>query len=450
MATLSSAGIGSGLDVAGLVNRLVSAERAPAQERISRQESSVKLQLSAFGQLNDVLSKLNDALSPLRDAQKLAGRSVSVEDDSVFTASAAVGAPEGQYQIEVQQLAQAHRMATATPTNPPDASIGYGTLSLQLGADSFDVVIDPGATTLADIASAINDAGDNPGVVASVINTDAGAVLQLSSTRAGADSQIQIQASGGDGGLNTLVADLADTQTQQDSVIFINGYQVTSSSNEVSGALDGVTINLKDARPGETFDLAISRDNSTAVDSVKAFVEAYNAYVGKAASLSGFDADAGSGGALNGDAMVRSLQGAMRGRLSGSFGEGSVTSLGQMGISISVDGKMSLDETALNAALDSDFNAVSSFLSGDAGFAAALGNIADRYIGSSGLIDGREDSLNQRLKQLEKTGDRLDLRMEALESRLLKQFTALDAMLAQMQQTSSYLSAQLNSLPGMS
>lgn len=449
MPTISSAGVGSGLDVQGLVSQLVAAERAPVASRLARQESSINVELSAFGRLKSAVSGLDSALETLAGDAVLDGRSVTVQDESVFNASVSSGAAMGTYDIEVQQLAQSHRLAAATPINPPGSDVGYGNLDLQLGSDSFTVVIDAGSPTLADIRNAINNATDNPGIIASIITVDGGEMLQLGSNRTGTDSEIQLSATGGDGGLNTLIADLGTVQNFQDAIIQINGNAVTSSSNSITGAIQGVTIDLASALPGQTRSLTVSRDNEGAIEAFESLVSAYNTYLDEANGLGGFNADTGRGGALIGDSILRGLNGQLRATLSQNFGAGNITSLQDLGISTAVDGTLSLDSSALGAALSNDFNGVQSFLTDTGGFAESIQAITTGYIESDGLIESRLDSLNERLDRVESGRDALDLRLERVRARYLSQFSALDAMLAQLQQTSNYLSQQLASLPGV-
>lgn len=448
MPALSSAGIGSGLDVASLVNQLVTSERAPVANRLSRQESSIKLELSAFGKLSSALSTLKDAAAALSEADGLDARNATVPEDGPFTATAEAGAALGSYQIEVQQLAQAQRLDTATPLASEDTNVGYGQLDIDLGSDSFSVTIDAGSQTLGEVRDAINNAPDNPGVQASIINTDAGYILQLSSDRGGAESAIALSASGGDGNLNTLIADLAETQAASQAIVQVNGYQITSDSNDFTDVLDGVSFSATEARLGETFTLEVGRNNDTLKETVQEFVDAYNAYVDVAKQLSSYDADSGSAGALNGDALLRGVSSQLRIAIGEQYGsQGS--SLGDFGLELDVAGRMSLDDAALSEVASTDFNKLRDFLSGDTGFAESISSFANSYIENDGLIDAREDSLNQRLDRIESSNDSLDLRMEQVRARYLRQFTALDAMLAQMQQTSSYLSQQLASLPGV-
>ncbi|WP_083559270.1 flagellar filament capping protein FliD [Oceanococcus atlanticus] len=448
MPTITSAGVGSGLDINSLVAQLVAAERAPVANRLTRQESTIRVELSAFGQFRNALSAFDSALEKLSNADTLDGRGASSSDEEVFTASVQSGAALGRFSVQVEQLAQAHRMASTTPYASVDDPVGYGTLQLDLGSDSFSVEIDPAAQSLAEVRDAINNAADNPGVRATILNTDSGAILQLSSDRTGADSEIQLSSSGGDGELNTFIANLGQTQAQQDAIVYVDGYQVTSSSNSLDGVLQGVTINLNEARPGEVFDLNVSRDNNAAVEVIKEFVNTYNSFVDQAKSLGGYNADTEVAGTLNGDSILRGATNQLRQALTGSYGEGDEF-LSAFGIGLDVDGRLSFDETELSSVLDADFSKLRDFLSGDDGFVASLQGITGGYVDDDGIIGGRVDSLNQRLDRIEERNEALDARMERIEARYLAQFSALDVMLSQLQQTSSYLSQQLASLPGV-
>ena len=448
MPTLSSAGIGSGLDVNGLVAQLVAAERVPAATRIARAQSSIQLELSAFGQFRSALSGIDASLTALTDAPSLDARTATSQDEDVFTVSASAGAAIGEFAIEVQQLAFGHRLASNTPVSPAGSDVGYGTLDITLGSDNFTVDIDSTAQTLADVRNAINNASDNPGVQATLLNTDAGTVLQLTSDRTGSSSEIQISASGGDGGLTTLVGDLGVAQNFQDAIVEVNGYQVTSASNTLGDVLDGVTINLLEARPGESFNLSVSKDQTAATEAMKSFVQSYNLYVDQADNLGRYDPGSASAGPLNGDSILRNANNQLRQLLSGNFGDNGL-SLSDFGIELDVEGRLSLDETQFQDAVAADFEAFRNFLDGDEGFATSLQTATTRYIEDDGVLDGRVESLNSRLDRLEVSEQRLDDRIARIEERYLRQFAALDAVLAQLQQTSSYLSQQLASLPGV-
>ncbi len=448
MPTISSAGVGSGLDINSLVNQLVAAERAPVANRLARQENGIRVELSAFGQFRSALSALDTALEKLANTDSLDARSATSSDEEVFTVSAQGGAALGSFSVQVEQLAQAHRLASTAPYASVDDAVGYGTLELTLGGDTFSVEIDPAAQSLAEVRDAINSATDNPGVRATILNTDAGAILQLSSDRTGADSEIQLSTSGGDGELATFISNLGQTQAHQDAIAYVDGYQVTSSSNTLDDVLQGVSINLQEARPGEVFDLNVTRNDETAVEVLKEFVNTYNSFVDRAKSLGGYNADTEVAGNLNGDSILRGATTQLRQALTREYGEAE-SALSAFGLELDVDGRLSFEESEVSSVLAQDFGKLRDFLSGEDGFVASLQGITQGYVDDDGIIGGRLDSLNERLERIEERNEALDARMERIQARYLAQFSALDVMLSQLQQTSSYLGQQLASLPGV-
>lgn len=448
MPTISSAGVGSGLDINSLVNQLVAAERAPVANRLARQENGIRVELSAFGQFRSALSALDTALEKLANTDSLDARSATSSDEDVFTVSAQGGAALGSFSVQVEQLAQAHRLASTAPYASVDDAVGYGTLELTLGGDTFSVEIDSAAQSLAEVRDAINSATDNPGVRATILNTDAGAILQLSSDRTGADSEIQLSTSGGDGELANFISNLGQTQAHQDAIAYVDGYQVTSSSNTLDDVLQGVSINLQEARPGEVFDLNVTRNDETAVEVLKEFVNTYNSFVDRAKSLGGYNADTEVAGNLNGDSILRGATTQLRQALTREYGEAE-SALSAFGLELDVDGRLSFEESEVSSVLAQDFGKLRDFLSGEDGFVASLQGITQGYVDDDGIIGGRLDSLNERLERIEERNEALDARMERIQARYLAQFSALDVMLSQLQQTSSYLGQQLASLPGV-
>ena len=449
MATISSAGVGSGLDVSSLVAQLVAAERTPVANSLARQQSGISLELSAFGQLSSAISSIDSALEGLEDVDALDGRSASSEDEDVFTLSAAGGAAVGRFEIQIDQLAQGQRLSSTTAYTSEDDPVGYGTLEFSLGGDSFSVEIDPAAQSLAEVRDAINAASDNPGLQANILNTDAGAILQFTSDRSGADSEIVMSTSGGDGELANFIANMSESQAYANAIVYVDGHLVTSSSNTLDDVLEGVTIELNEARPGEIFEFSVNRDQSSAISAMETFVQAYNSYVAQAQAMGGYDPDSEIAGSLNGDSILRGASNQLRSALTRNYG-GEDATLSAFGLELDVEGKLSIDEDALSAAVADDFTAFRDFLESENGFIASLSSITAGYIDDDGIISGRLESLNQSLESIEERGDALDARMERVEARYLAQFTALDTMLAQLQQTSSYLTQQLASLPGFS
>ncbi|HHQ14844.1 MAG TPA: hypothetical protein ENK16_07420, partial [Chromatiales bacterium] len=265
---LSATGLGSGLDVKGLVEQLVAAERKPVSSRLNLQEARANAELSAIGKFKSALSSFQDSLEALSELEKFQKRTTSVSDDKAITATADSKAVPGRYKVEVTSLATRHKLASGAFTDA-SAVVGDGTLSITVNGSTSNILIPPTANTLADIRDAINDAADNPGVLATIVNASDGAHLILGSSETGAANAISISTSGGDGGLAQLVYDplsgtnpLTELEAATDAAAIIDGFTVTASGNQLANAVEGVTIDLLTAAPGTTIDLTVDLDQN--------------------------------------------------------------------------------------------------------------------------------------------------------------------------------------------
>ena len=440
MAGIQAAGVGSGLDIASLVSQLVAAERQPLDARLDRRESAVTVELSALGTLRGALAALSDALAPLRS------------NEDVFTASATGAIAPGTFDIEVASLAAAHRLASAAFATGGGAYVGSGTLTISVGGNAFSIEVPPDSGTLADIRNAINATIGNTGVTASIINEVGGSRLLLTARQTGAANTIGVTQSGGDGGLASLTAGLTQTTAAADSVVFINGFEHRSASNAVSGAIEGLTLTLRSADPGNTHLLTVANDTAAVTERIRKFVSDYNATARVFADLQRYDATTGSAGALLGDAFARSLESQLRRDVTGALSPasgGAYTSLAALGIRTDASGQLTLDESALAAALASDFDGVAALFGGEAGIAARAYGRLESVLASDGPLSARTDSLNQQVRAIGRERDAVDRRMETVEARYQAQFNALDRLLAQLQSTSSYLAQQLSALQSL-
>lgn len=454
MATLSSAGIGSGLDVAGIVSQLVAVERAPEENRIKKLETTNTTKISGLATLKGALSAFQSVLSPLKTVGAFSARSATSSDDEVFTAKATSAAAAGSYDVEVKTLATAQQLASDAFAGGSTTVVGTGTLTLSLGAKSFSVNIDNNNSSLASIRDAINASADNPGVRASIVSATDGAHLVLTSASTGAANVIKVTSD--DAGLSKLTYDAAGGNTANfdelkealDSVIEVAGFEHKSSSNVVSDAIDGVTLSLK--AEGETATLEIAYDTSVATTRIQNFVSQYNAMQTQLASLQSYDASSGKAGQLQGDALARSVTSEVRRGLSDAVSglSGEYRSLASLGITTAKDGSLVLDDAKLSAALEKDFNAVGAVFGSEQGVAARLYNTLEKRLSSTGDIATRNASLDKTTAQIKKDTEALEARMEKLQAQYTTQFSKLDTLLSELQSTSDYLTQQLDSLPG--
>ncbi|MDD3650266.1 flagellar filament capping protein FliD [Immundisolibacter sp.] len=464
MAGLTSTGIGSGLDVAGLVSKLVDAERTPVLTRLATKEATLQAQLSGFGLVSGALDKVKSALDALNSPTLLTANKTTVGDDSRFTASADASAAPGSYSVQVSQLATGQKLASGAFSGP-DAVVGSGTLTLALGGNSVDISIDDGNDTLAGIRDAINaarDAAGQPlGVTATLVTSTggtepAGTYLLLTSSVTGAANTISLAASGGDGGLAALQYQtgganngLTERQAPANAVVQVDGFTYASASNTVTGALAGVTLNLK-ATTAAPVTLTVGADTGAVRGKLQALVDAYNGLHQVIKQQAGYDAAAGKGGVLIGEPALRNLESQLRRALTEPLGgAGPIESAADLGLGFDASGTMTLDGAKLDALLAGDRGAVAGFLQGEQGVIGRLEGVVDGYLGSAGgILKARTDGIDRRLKDIADQRDALAARMDALQQQYLKQFNALDSLLGQLQSTGTFLTQQLASLPG--
>ncbi|HYJ41025.1 MAG TPA: flagellar filament capping protein FliD [Steroidobacteraceae bacterium] len=455
MAGLSSPGLGSGLDINGLVSQLVAAEKAPAQAQITRSQTSTATSISALGQLKGALGAFNAALTSLKSLETFSTRSATASDASKFTASASIAAAEGSYDVQVESLASAHQLTSDPFVEGAAQEVGTGTLTIGSGDKTFQVSIDATHNTLAQIRDAINQATGNTNLVrATIVNAADGAHLVLSATATGEDAAITVAQADGDGGLASLVYNpsLTTNYTQQrpaaDSVVFIAGFEHNSATNTVADAIDGVSITLLDAEPGEIFTLTIANDTAATTGRIKNFVDQYNSLAKTITALRGYEPTTKKAGPMLGDAMLRGIESELRNKLTDTVSglSGPYQSLASIGITTQKDGTLKLDAAKLDTAMKSNYDGVATLFSSATGVATRLSDALTPRLETGAEMDVRSKRLNAKSVELQKSQATLEARMLKVEARYRAQFTALDSLLSKLQGESSFLTQQLSSI----
>lgn len=450
---ITSTGIGSGLDISAIVTSLTSAYGAAQTNELSAEQTSLNAQVSAFGTFSSALSTLQATLSSLETPSTLAGYAAAVADKTIASASTSSAAVPGQYSLEVQNLATAASLSSA-PVASGDTAIGTGVLNISVGAASTSISIDSTNDTLSGIASAINSAPNNPGVTASVITTTAGARLVLSGTVTGAANSIAVSASGGNGGLAALVyppsgtTGLTQTQAATDANYSINGYPATSANNVVSGAISGVTLDLLGQSAANTpTTLTISADTSAASTSIGTFVTAVNGVLTAIQTLGGYDPSTQTAGPLNGNATLESFQNQLENIL-GQVKSGNtsgVASLADIGIATDANtGQLDSNSGTLSNALSANLTAVGNLLGGKNGIATQLNTLINQYSGPGGLLSSINQGLQSSLSNVSRQQTALQAELATYSSTLTAQYNAMDAAVASLKETQTYLTAEFN------
>lgn len=570
--TISSAGVGSGLDVASIVSKLMEVESQPLVNLQTRQ-AAYESKLSALGTLKSLYSTLQTTVQSLSlGGSAFSAKTATASNTNVLTATADSTANAGTYTIGVKQLANNQVIEIGASINGSGDLVGYGatdtfkggTLSVTVGSTTTNVTIADGSS-LSSVAKAINNA--KAGVTATVVNTGSANVLMLSSNTTGTSGSITLSASTTgttgtqslanfnyssaspaalslevgtgyntseqfqsgslsvtvgsttssvsiadgatlsdiadaitaaglgvtasvttDGSLSylTITANSSSTQTisisgtsaggvsgtldlaelvgsksasaskqlqaGQDALFTINGIEVTRSSNTVSDALAGVTLNLAEAgtlASPLTTKLTIAGDTSKAESSIQAFVSAYNAAVTQTKTLSAYDASNDQASVLTGDFAIIQLENKLPNlvytKVSGL--SGSIGQLSDIGITMQKDGTLSVDTSKLEAALNDPSKDVAklftSSATGNEGIAVKFNNALYDILGTDGVFDAETAGLTTTISDIKQQESNWETRLASIQANYLSQFNALDTLIASMNTTSTYLTQQL-------
>lgn len=469
MATISSAGIGSGLNVEDLVSKLIAAERTPITQ-LAQRTDSLKTELSTYGKVQSALSTLRDAASKLTSPSAWGGTLATSSDTSAVTVSAGTGAAVANVSVSVSQLAQSQTLVSNAAYASSSTTVGQGSLTITLGSWSADnstftnkagatavtINIGSGQDTLAGIRDAINGAG--AGVTASIINDASGARLTLRSTATGATNGFRIEASGGltDLGYDPRVGvtSLIQTLPAQNARALINGIDISSESNTLKEAIDGLNITLLKTTSVPA-SVAVTQDKDSIKKLITDFTTAYNAVNALLREQTKYDAGSKTAGALQGDATAIGLQNQLRSIVGGttSVAGNSLTRLAQIGLEAGSDGNIKTTDSKLTTALG-DLDSLkqlfmgldSGGVSSNDGFAQRIRAYVDGALSTDGRVSSRQAGIQKAIDNNNKRQDQLEDRLSASETRLRARYTALDTQMSKLNGLSSYVTQQMNLL----
>lgn len=547
MASITSTGIGSGLDIESLITKLMAVERAPL-DAIKAKIEAQETRISAYGKMSSAIDTFRGSLSALNTATDFKVFTASSDDEDVATASASMSAAAGQYAVNITRIAEAHKLRSDAKADKDTTTFGQTGNFMRISVGDYDTeyfVVETGGKTLEEIRDAINSASDNAGVTASIINGVGGYQLTLTANNTGSEDFIMVESvpfgldktssagttyagemyyedsdttsvvtgatsfqingvavnmAGGetlddvvtainnamtaavedvtasvestdDGYRLVLTSGSAITlsyspgtftfanvnqdrngggfdETDLDAVLTVDGVSVVHQSNNISDVVDGVTFNLKEAG---TATISVARDTGALTTRAEAFVKAYNTLADSLDDLSEGD--------LYRDQALRSVTRQVRNLLNTAAEGLNMSYLSEVGINFVLEdreladgtvGKVSrleFDKATFTGKLNTNFSDVADlFADTDEGFIARLDSLLNYFTKSDGFIDIRSDGINDEIERLEKRSGDLDVRLELIEARYRSQFSALDALVADLRSTSDFLTQQLSAL----
>ena len=446
MASSTITGVGSGFDTIGIVTALVNAEKAPKQSQITKLQTSTTTQLSAVGTVKVALESYRTAIAKLNSASSFNGLAASSSDEKISKVTIDDKASSGKYALDVTQLATASKITSkvfegsSVVVNSSDKD---ATLTISQSDNDYSVTIPAGAT-MQQTRDAINTQLQSKGISANVLNDANGSRLVISSQTTGKGTDITI------GGDSELATGYDAGKPPVNAEYTIDGIAMESSSNKITSAISGVSLELLDTKAST---ITVASNTATLKTSVQSFVTAYNALLTTINTQTKVtatgDAATTTSGALTGDASMRQLVNGIRNELLQNSSSSSMGNLSQMGISTDQKtGLLTLDDKKWDAAVATPNGAleISKVFTGDTGLVARMTKATDAYVGTTGLLASRASDLNTKLTDLTTQQADLDRRMDSLKSTLSAKYTAMDTLIAQMNASSSSIMTTLNAL----
>lgn len=472
--TISSLGVGSGLDANSIVSKLVELERQPIT-LLQKRAETLQTKISAFGQVQSSVSSLRDAVKKLANPEIWATTKATSSDSAAVTFSTATGAQTGSYSISIDTMAASQSVVNNTRLASKASTLGSGTLTFETGTwtgtsfagsgTTVDVTIGA-ADTLEQIRDKINASG--AGVSAAIVTDAGGARLVMTSKNSGAENGFRVLAADDDGnnldggGISALAFNLdpdplntttGSTRGQEakDAVATINGVEVRSKTNTFTDVLPGISFTV--GKASTTANVTVAQDNETITKAITDFATSFSSLITQLRTNTRYDDATQTAGTLQGDGTAVSILNQFRAMIGASSNASSTfATLSSIGVEMQAGGTLTVNSTKLSNALGNLaevkklFSNVDNLNSANDGVATRLRTLADNMLGFEGALTTRTAGLNKAVKDNEKRQAEMDARVALFEKRLRAQYTALDTQMAQINGTSSFVTQMITNM----
>lgn len=458
---VNATGVGSGVNVRELVDGLLEAESKNKIKKFDNDEATTLAKITAFGTLKSAMSDFIDKINELQSVNKFELRSANASlsnNKQIILPTASAQATSGNYTIEVLQLALGQKSGSVDFAQEY-TEVGTGTLTFTIGTAVYDFEINDSNKTLQGISETINAASGSTGISSSLITSETGTKIVFSS-KTGLNNAFTVSVTNDNDGNDTNASGLSQLaspnlialQSPLNSQVKIDGVTIESASNTISNAIKGVSFDLLTTNIGDPISLSIAVDVQSAQNAIYEFVESYNYVFDSVSRLTQYDGTTkqDSMGILIGDATLRNIEFQMRRILTDviTTQPAGFRTLSQIGITSDVyTGKLLIDDSTLSEALNDNFEAVGNlFMDSTNGVLDKMESLVDNYVEVNGILQSKEDGLRKTLDVINEQRISLERHLLSLEKRLLQQFTAMDAVVAQLKSLSEYLETQLDKL----
>jgi flagellar hook-associated protein 2 len=444
--TITFSGLASGINTGDLIDQLTKIEHRPI-DLLQNQESGLQNKLSLLNDLNSKLATLKTAATKLSTSTNFFVHKASSSDDAVLTAAAGSNAVAGNHSVTVNSLARATTQASAN-FGSLTANVRQGTLAITVGATTTNVVVDGTNNTLQGLRDAINASG--AAVTASIVQVDASNYrLVVNGKNTGTANAVTLDETGLTTGADPLPG-FSVTQAASDASLTVDGIAVTRSTNLVSDVLTGVSLDLKSASASE-LQVTISNDTDAIKTQINDFVKAYNDVQSFIHEQTAYDSENKTAGPLIGDSTVQTVQRVLRSAL-GTAVSGSPATLTELGITTQSDDTLSVDDTKLSDALNTNMTGVSNlFLDATSGVAQRMmANVDSLTLAATGILTAGIDGTQNNIDDLsQKIADK-EADLILFQEDLTRRFSVLEGLVSRLKSQGQYLTQQLASLPKIS
>lgn len=436
---ISSAGIGSGLDVAKIVEQMVALEKSPLA-KLEVKAEGIQTQISTYGEIKSLTSKLGDIVSKLTRDSAWNGVNISSSNSTITGTMTGIAAP-GTYNIRVTQLAQAQTTViggAGAVALAKDKTMGAsGNIKLKMGAVEKEISVSS-SDTLTKIATKINEA--EMGIQASVVtDVDGKERLMLRSKETGTDKAFSVDID------SALTLGQSQTQAAANAKVNLNGVTLESSTNTFASTIPGMSFTVSEVTTNAAT-LTVKADTETMKKNIQEFVDAYNELNELLAKSTKYTEETKTAGVLQGDSATVSLQNSLRMLTQGISGsKGAFTRLADIGIQMQQGGKLSVDTSKLDKGL-ADLESLKGLFANKAdslgqggGIAVNFKSFTDKLLAFDGTLNTKTDSLERTLKSNSAEQEKVNKRAQTLETRLYQQYSALDVKMSSLNALSAYV-----------
>jgi flagellar hook-associated protein 2 len=433
----TSTGLGQGIDVNAFVTAALSGDQANINQ-VQSQKTAVDNQNKALAQITNELQSLQSAIFTLSDPLgTLASQTATSSNANVLTATASASALSAAHSVTVNSLATTSSYYTA-PVASSSTPLAAGSFTLQVGTNSpVTVTVNSTNNTLDELAASINNL--SAGVRASVVNDASGSRLAIVSNTSGAPGDITVSG-------NTTGLSFTKAVTGANASLVVDGIPISSTSNTVTSAINGVTLNLVAPSSASGVSVTVAPDTSKASGALNQFVSAYNTAIKDINTQFTVNADGTVGGPLNGDGSVRDAQGSLLAAAAFSVsGNNGIVNLASLGINLNDDGTLSVDQSTLNSALSSNYSSVQNFIQSTAsGFASNFNSALDGLVSAgTGSLTLDAQGLTQTSQSLNQNISDLQGAFNTKQQNLILVYSQVNATLQELPLLQAQLSHQL-------